>query len=176
MGRAGDGDRSGTNRTVFNGIGGVIVATVLVVVLMFVIAVLVLNFYDVTHTTPLARATPGRCFKQVYPEDVMVQKDCTEKHGSELVAIVQHPAPAGAAYAKANFELNIQALDLCRDPVADYVGQPERESPTLTYAVDYPSEDEWRRGDRAVRCFAIAKDGAPALTRSVRDGARPAPA
>ena len=56
------------------------------------------------------------------------------------------------------------------------MGQPESESPTLTYAVDYPSEGEWRRSDRTVRCFAIAKDGAPALTGSVRDIARAAPA
>lgn len=175
MARADDPDRWGTNRLVFRGVGGVVFATVAVVVVLVVIAFVGMNFYDVTHTTPLAGVTPGTCLKEVYPDEVMVRKDCTSEHGSELVAIVHHPAPPGTPYLRANFELNIQALELCRDPFADYVGQPERESSTLTYAVDYPAEGDWLRGDRTVRCFAIAKDGAPALTASVRDIARKAP-
>jgi hypothetical protein len=158
---------------------GVIGATVGTVVMVLFVVLVGLNLDDVTHTTPLAGAARGTCFKETYPEDVMVRKDCSKRHGSELFAIVQHPAPAGAAYPTGKFgpfEANSQALELCRLPFAEYVGQPAPESTVVTYTVDYPDEGEWRRNDRTVRCFVIAKDGAPQLTRSARDIARTPPA
>lgn len=149
----------------------VIGATAGIVVLALFVVLVGLNFYDVTHGTPLVQVGPGTCFKEIYPEDVMIRKDCLDKHGSELFAIVQHPAPAGAPIPSGRFggfELNVQALDLCQGPFAEYVGVPQDRSATLTFTVDYPSDEEWRQGDRTVRCFAIAKDGAPVLTAPVR--------
>jgi hypothetical protein len=157
----------------------VVGATTGIVVLGLFVALIGLNFYDVTHTVPMTQGEVGTCLKQTYPEDVMIRKDCGDRHGSELFAVVQHPAPAGAPLPSGTlgpFELNSQALDLCQGPFADYVGLPQPRSTTLTFAVDFPEDDEWRRGDRTVRCFAIAKDGAPALTRSVRDAGRAPPA
>jgi len=153
----------------------VIGATIGVVVLGLDVVVVGLHFHDVIHSTPLAEVRLGTCLKETYPEDVVVRKDCSERHGSELFAIVQHAAPAGAPVPTGKFgalQLNTEALDLCQKPFADYVGVPEDRSPTLTFTVDYPSDDEWRRGDRTVRCFAIAKNGAPALRGSVRDTGR----
>jgi hypothetical protein len=157
---------------------GIIGATVGIVVMVLFVVLVALNLDDVTHARPLASATQGMCFKETYPEDVMVRKDCAERHGSELFAIVQHPAPAGAAYPTGKlgaFEANSQALELCRLPFADYVGPGALESRVVTYIADYPDEGEWRRNDRTVRCFVIAKDGVPRLTRSARDIARTPP-
>ena len=158
---------------------GVIGATAGIVVMGLFVVLVALNLDDLTHTMPLTDAAHGTCFKETYPEDVMVRKDCDERHGSELFAIVAHPAPAGAAYPTGKlgpFEANSQALELCRLPFADYVGQPALESTVVTYTVDYPDEGEWRRDDRTVRCFVIAKDDASQLTRSARDLARTPPA
>jgi hypothetical protein len=158
---------------------GAIGATVGTVVIVLFVVLVGLNLDDVTHTTPLAGATRGTCFKQTYPEDVMVRKDCNKRHGSELFATVQYPAPADAPYPTGTFgafEANFQALELCRLPFADYVGHPALESTVVTYTVDYPDEDEWRRNERTVRCFVIAKDGAPRLSRSARAIAHAPPA
>ena len=155
---------------------GVIGATVGIVVTVVFVVFVGLNLDDLLHTTPLTQAQAGTCFKETYPEDVMVRKGCSERHGSELFAIVNHPAASGAPYPTGSFgrfEANSQAIELCRVPFADYVGQPALESTVLTYTVDYPDEDEWRRGDRTVRCLAIAAKGAPQLSRSARDLARP---
>ncbi len=154
---------------------GVIGATVGIVVMVVFVVLVGLNLDEVTHALPLTRAATGTCFTETYPEDVMVRKGCTERHGSELFAIVNHPAPAGAAYPTGSFgpfEANSQAIELCRKPFTEFVGQPALQSDVLTYTVDYPDEDEWRRGDRTVRCFAIAKEGTPQLSRSARDLAR----
>jgi len=156
----------------------VIGATTGVIVLGLFVVLVGRNYYDVTHSSSLEQVGPGTCLKETYPEDVMVRKDCTDRHGSELFAIVQHPAPASAPLPTGRlgpFSLNAEAIDLCRGPFADYVGQPPDQSATLTFAVDYPEDDEWRGGDRTVRCFAIAKEGAPPLTRSVRDSGRTSP-
>jgi len=154
---------------------GVIGTTVGIVVFALFVVLVALNLDDITHTVPLDGAAGGTCFKETYPEDTMIRKDCGKRHGSELFAIVQHPAPAGAPYPTGPFgafEANSQALEVCRQPFTEYVGQPALESTVVTYTVDYPDEDEWRRNDRTVRCFVIANEGAPQLTRSARDIAR----
>ena len=69
---------------------GVIGATVGIVVMVLFVVLVALNLDDVTRTMPLTGAALGTCFKETYPEDLMVRKDCGERHGSELFAIVQH--------------------------------------------------------------------------------------
>ena len=146
-------------------LGGEIMAAVAValgvVVLIVFSALLIRNFDDITHTSRLADVQAGTCLKEMYPEDPVVRQDCSARHGSEVVAMVQHPAPPGAAYPK-GFELNFQALDECRSPFADYVGVPSEQSSSELY-VQYPSEAEWNRGARTITCFAIGRDGAPLL-------------
>lgn len=138
----------------------VIAATVGVVVLVLFAVLLVRNRYDITHAASTLNIPVGTCLKEVYPERDVVRVDCTARHGSEVVGIVQHPAPPGAAYPK-GFDLNFQANDLCRSLFADYVGAPYEQSPSTDGFVAYPTEAEWRRGDRTVVCFAIGKPAVP---------------
>jgi hypothetical protein len=174
----------------------VIAATVGVVVLVVFGVLLTRNLYDITHAASTSNIRVGTCLKEVYPERDVVRKDCSARHGSEVVGIVQHPAPPGAAYP-AGFELNFQANDLCRSPFADYVGAPYEQSPSAEGFVAYPTEAEWRRGDRLSSASLSASrqcrssdpcagppervskyptaDGIRGERRSVGPGASPAP-
>ncbi len=144
----------------------VIGATLGVLVLVLFGVLLIRNLYDVTHAASTSNIPVGTCLKEVYPERDVVRKDCAARHGSEVVGIVQHPAPPGAPYPN-GFDLNFQANDLCRSPFADYVGAPYEQSPTADGFVTLPTEAEWRRGDRTIVCFAIGKPAVP-LVGSVR--------
>ena len=120
------------------------------------------NLYDITHAASTSDIRVGTCLKEVYPQRDVVRKDCSARHGSEVAGVVEHPAPPSAAYPT-GFELNFQANDLCRSPFADYVGAPYEQSPSADGFVTYPSEAEWRRGDRTVVCFAIGKQAVPVV-------------
>lgn len=140
----------------------VIAATLGIVVLILFGVLLTRNLYDITHAASTSTIGVGTCLKEVYPERDVVRKDCSARHGSEVVGIVQHPAPPGVTYPK-GFELNFQAIDLCRSPFADYVGAHYEQSPSADGFVAYPTEAEWRRGDRRVVCFAIGKPAVPSV-------------
>jgi hypothetical protein len=147
-------------------LGGEIMAVIgvtlgVVVVLLFGL-LLVRNFYDVTNLTSTSNIGVGTCLKEVYPERDVVRKNCSARHGSEVVGIVRHPAPPGAPYPQ-GFDLNFEANDLCRSPFAEYVGATYDQSPSTDGFVTYPTEAEWRRGDRTVVCFAIGKPAVPSI-------------
>jgi len=148
----------------------VVAATLGVAVLVLFGVLLTRNLYDVTHAASTSNIQVGTCLKEVYPERDVVRKACAARHGSEVVGIVQHPAPPGAAYPK-GYDLNFQANDLCRSPFADYVGAPYERSPSAEGFVALPTEAEWRRGDRTIVCFAIGKPAVP-FVGSVRGIAR----
>ncbi len=140
-----------------------VIATTLGVVILVLFAVLFTrNLYDITHAASTSNIGVGTCLKEVYPEHDVVRKDCSARHGSEVVGIVQHPASPGAAYPT-GFELNFQANDLCRTPFADYVGAPYEQVPSVDGFVAYPTEADWQRGDRTVVCFAIGKPAVPSV-------------
>jgi hypothetical protein len=121
-----------------------------------------LHFDEIRNSTSIWRVRVGTCLREVYPDQDAVRAPCSTKHGSEVIAIVRHPAPPGAAYPK-GFQLNFDALAACRSPYVDYVGVPPEQSPSSTLYVQYPSEAQWGRGARTVICLAIGRNDAPLL-------------
>ncbi len=135
-------------------------------------ALLALSFDEARNSRSLSDVGPGTCPRDRYPDDIVVRISCAKAHGSEAIGTVTHPAPPGAPYPP-GFDLNFQALDACRGPFTEYVGVPSEESPKADRYAQFPSEREWRRGARAIVCFAVARGRGRAGRLRARSGIGP---
>ena len=108
---------------------------------------------------------PGVCLREPYPAFLVHPVPCTDPHGSEIVALLTHPAPPGAPYP-AVLGLFQQTLDPCRRAFEAYAGRPAGQVGARVFVVP-PLTYQWAGGDRTVVCFAEAGDGTP-RTSSLR--------
>jgi len=136
-----------------------IAATLGVVALVLFGVLLIRNLYDITHAASISNVQVGTCLKEVYPERDVVRKDCSARPGSEVVGIVQHPSPPGAAYPK-GFELNFRRTTSAAhgSRTMSAYRTSSRRRPTVC---GLPHGGQWRRGDRTVVCFAVGKPALP---------------
>ena len=114
---------------------------------------------------PAAGLVAGTCLREPYPAVVVHPVPCTDPHGSEIVALLTHPAPPGAPYPVL-LGLFQQTLDPCRRAFEAYAGRPPEQVAARVFVVP-PATYYWAGGDRTVVCFAEAHDGTP-RTSSVR--------
>ena len=101
----------------------------------------------------------GTCLEEPYPAGLVKPVPCTDPHRSEIVALLTHPAPAGAPYPPV-LELFQHTLDPCRRAFASYAGRTPDQAGARVFVVPPPTY-QWAAGDRTVICFAEAGDGAP---------------
>jgi hypothetical protein len=97
--------------------------------------------------------------------DAMTGVPCTSRHNSEFVGV--YTAPAGAAYPKADADW--QRLHVaCRKVVAGYVRLPDDANLQFrTGTAVVPNlEDDWKAGNRGVRCYLYIREAT--FARSLR--------
>lgn len=102
---------------------------------------------------------PGTCLREPSPVGSVHPVACTEPHGSEIVALLTYPAPAGAAYPRV-LDVLQQTLEPCRAAFQAYAGGTAEQAGARVYVVQ-PHPYEWSLGDRSVTCYAEAGDGTP---------------
>ncbi|MFE0593600.1 septum formation family protein [Micromonospora echinospora] len=90
---------------------------------------------------------------------------CAEKHHAEFVGVYQATEDSFRSFFANEDAVHRRCLRL----VADYAAVPNDSTLAnrVRTVVDHPSEQEWKFGDRGVRCFLWREDP---LTRSVRGG------
>ena len=118
----------------------------------------------------------GDCFAGEFPRndaDFNVV-DCDEPHDSEVIAVVDHPAPEGAPYP-GNAELANFTDQRCAEAFARYVGESIQGSP-LQVGIMEPRQERWEElDDRSFLCMLIAT-GDQLVGSQQGTGSRPAPA
>ncbi len=85
--------------------------------------------------------------------------DCSEPHLSEVIGVVQIPAPPDADFSTSDdySGVNIQA---CESAWEDYLGDPRsRAFPWPTLEMTGPTRETWEAGDRTIVCFAVPEQG-----------------
>lgn len=110
-----------------------------------------------------------RCFDaKLVGDDIdeMAPVSCTSRHDAEFVGVYRDTSASHAAMAADNDRIHRRCLSL----VASYARIPDDgdlryRSGTIYF---HPDEQEWRDGNRAVRCFLWISDGT--LTRSAKGG------
>ena len=110
----------------------------------------------------------GTCFIEAYPADFVRPTPCTERHGSELVALLTYPSPPGEAFPPVQEAFRV-ALALCETAFNAFVGGTADRTPARSF-VALPRAGDWRGGERLVVCFANGRNGVE-LTNSVRASA-----
>ena|GEM_PF-359242 len=85
--------------------------------------------------------------------------DCATPHNAELAGVFTAPNLPWEADDKARQNM---ASKGCEDVVASYLGLPDGEvtNPVLGWSFGVFTQNEWQRGDRTVRCFAVGFKGA----------------
>ena len=93
---------------------------------------------------------------------------CDRPHNSEVLDVVEHEAPAAAAYPddKACYQYT---LDRCTAGFEATVGTPFMQSELDIWTI-YPTDQGWRLGDRRILCIAVRVDGRPLVDTVVGSG------
>ena len=127
---------------------------IVIVAIIAVIAVVGVVFRD-RFGSNASELVVGDCFD--VPGVVGVSVDnvqhhpCTEAHTAEVFAVFNHPAGRDDAYPGL-VTLRSFATDGCTAPFASYVGTSIDET-ALEVGFFRPTEDGWKKGDRAFTCY-----------------------
>lgn len=123
-----------------------------------------------TLKAALAGAAPLRlgCFNPTVVGqrvDQMQQVACTERHRAEFVGVWKAPE---VDYAMLAADRGVTAKG-CRSVIAKYTSVPDDSDVQFRSGwISYnPTQDEWRQGERGVRCFLWLND--EQLTHSLKD-------
>jgi hypothetical protein len=104
--------------------------------------------------------------------------DCATPHNAELAGVFTAPNLPWEADDRARENMVSKG---CEDVVASYLGLPGGKvtNPVLGWSFSLLTQNEWQRGDRTVRCFAVGFKGASSsgvrFTGSVKDIGNRAP-
>lgn len=90
---------------------------------------------------------------------------CNETHTAEVFAVFNHPAGRDDAFPGI-VAVKAFAEDGCTQPFASYVGISLDDS-ALDVGYFRPTEDGWKKGDRAFTCY-LSKPGDAVLTQSMK--------
>jgi hypothetical protein len=140
---------------------------IVIVAIIAVIAVVGVVFRD-RFGSNASELVVGDCFDvpgAVGTVDNVQHHPCTEGHTAEVYAVFKHPAGRDDAYPGI-VSLKSFGADGCIAPFASYVGIAIDES-ALDFGWFRPTEDGWKKGDRAFTCY-LTKQDESALTQSMK--------
>ena len=112
----------------------------------------------------------GDCFDQPagatdVVEDVQ-HHPCNESHTAEVFFVGNHPAADGAA-ALTDDAWYSYFNEVCGPAFTSYTGISYETTEILDIGAITPLEDDWKKGDREVTCYAYRVDEQP-MTSSVK--------
>ena len=82
---------------------------------------------------------------------------CTETHTAEVILLAKHPAAKGAK-EPTDAELRSYLIDTCGGALGRYVGG---DTDKFDLGAFYPTEEDWKNGDRGVTCYMTMLDESP---------------
>lgn len=86
--------------------------------------------------------------------------DCSEPHLSEVIGVVQNPAPSDADFSTRD-DYSGDFIRACETAWEAYVGDPRSwwSPPWPTLEMTGPTRETWEAEDRTIVCFAVPEQG-----------------